>query len=175
AGKWNYSTLGSSQKAAPEPSGKSAPDVSVDKFQIVDGTVRVGSSSGHTAGKESVYQNVNLVAHNISAQSAMPFTLSVAMPGGGALDLDGQAGPLNPSDSAKSPLNAKITLKNVDLGSTGFVDAGSGLGGALDFDGQVKSDGHHVHSEGKAKATNLRVIKGGQPAKQPVAFDYKSD
>jgi AsmA protein len=175
AGKWNYSTLGSSQKAAPEPSGKSAPDVSVDKFQIVDGTVRVGSSSGHTAGKESVYQNVNLVAHNISAQSAMPFTLSVTMPGGGALDLDGQAGPLNPSDSARSPLNAKITLKNVDLGSTGFVDSGSGLGGALDFDGQVKSDGHHVHSEGKAKATNLRVIKGGQPAKQPVAFDYKSD
>jgi AsmA protein len=175
AGKWNYSTLGSSQKAAPEPSGKSAPDVSVDKFQIVDGTVRVGSSSGHTAGKESVYQNVNLVAHNISAQSAMPFTLSVTMPGGGALDLDGQAGPLNPSDSARSPRNAKITLKNVDLGSTGFVDSGSGLGGALDFDGQVKSDGHHVHSEGKAKATNLRVIKGGQPAKQPVAFDYKSD
>ena len=176
AGKWNYSTLGSTtQKAAPEPSGKSAPDVSVDKFQIVDGTVRVGNSSGHAAGKESVYQNVNLVAHNISAQSAMPFTLSVAMPGGGSLDLEGQAGPLNPSDSAKSPLNAKITLKNVDLGSTGFVDSSSGLGGALDFDGQVKSDGHHLHSEGKAKATNLRVIKGGQPAKQPVALDYKSD
>ncbi|MBZ5504874.1 MAG: AsmA family protein [Acidobacteriia bacterium] len=176
AGKWNYSTLGSTtQKAAPEPSGKSAPDVSVDKFQIVDGTVRVGNTSGHAAGKESVYQNVNLVAHNISAQSAMPFTLSVAMPGGGSLDLEGQAGPLNPGDSAKSPLNAKITLKNVDLGSTGFIDSSSGLGGALDFDGQVKSDGHHLHSEGKAKATNLRVIKGGQPAKQPVALDYKSD
>jgi AsmA protein len=175
AGKWNYSTLGSKQKTAPEPSGKSAPEVSVDKFQIVDGTVRVGNSSGHAAGKESVYQNVNLVAHNISAQSAMPFTLSVAMPGGGSLDLEGQAGPLNPGDSAKSPLNAKITLKNVDLGSTGFVDSNSGLGGALDFDGQVKSDGRHVHSEGKAKATNLRVIKGGQPAKQPVALDYKSD
>ena len=175
AGKWNYSTLGSTQKTAPEPSGKAAPDVSVDKFQIVDGTVRVGNSSGHAAGKESVYQNVNLVAHNISAQSAMPFTLSVAMPGGGSLDLEGQAGPLNPGDSAKSPLNAKITLKNVDLASTGFVDSSSGLGGVLDFDGQVKSDGRHVHSEGKAKATNLRVIKGGQPARQPVALDYKSE
>jgi AsmA protein len=175
AGKWNYSTLGSTQKAAPEPSGKSAPDVSVDKFQIVDGTVRVGNSSGHAAGKESVYQNVNLVAHNISAQSAMPFTLSAVMPGGGSLDLEGQAGPLNPTDSAKSPLEAKIKLKNVDLGSTGFVDSSSGVGGALDFDGQVKSDGHHLHSEGKAKATNLRVIKGGQPAKQPVTLDYKSE
>jgi AsmA protein len=176
AGKWNYSTLGdATKKTAPEPSGKSAPDVSVEKFQIVDGTVRVGHSSGHSAGKESVYQNVNLVAHNISAQSAMPFTLSVGMPGGGTMELDGQAGPLNPGDSAKSPLEAKLTLKHVDLGATGFVDPSSGIGGTLDFDGQVKSDGHHLHSEGNAKAAGLRVVKGGQPAKQPIALDYKSD
>src|SRR5579864_578418 len=176
AGKWNYSTIGAGpQQKSPEPSGKSAPDVSVDKFEIADGTVRVGHSSGHAAGKESVYQNVNLVAHNISAHSAMPFTLSVAMPGGGKMDLDGQAGPLNPADSAKSPLDAKLTLKHVDLGATGFVDASSGIGGTLDFDGQVKSDGHKIHSEGKANAEGLRVVKGGQPAKQPVALDYKSD
>jgi hypothetical protein len=29
-----------------------------------------------------------------------------------------------------------------------------------------------MDSEGKAKATNLRVIKGGQPAKEPLALDY---
>jgi AsmA protein len=178
AGKWNYSTLGGAtqtQKTAPEPSGKAAPDVSVEKFQIADGTVRVGHSSGHSAGKESVYQNVNLVAHNISLKSAIPFTLSVGMPGGGTMELDGQAGPLNPGDSAKSPLEAKLTLKHVDLGATGFVDPSSGIGGTLDFDGQIKSDGHHLHSEGTAKAADLRVVKGGQPAKQPIALDYKSD
>jgi len=177
AGKWNYSTIGggSQQQKSTEPSGKSVPDVSVDKFEIADGTVRVGHSGGHTAGKESVYQNVNLVAHNISAHSAMPFTLSVAMPGGGKMSLEGQAGPLNPADSAKSPLDAKLVLKHVDLGATGFVDPSSGIGGTLDFDGQVKSDGHHMHSEGKANADGLRVVKGGQPAKQPVALDYKSD
>jgi AsmA protein len=178
AGKWNYSTMGAAQekaKASSEPSGKSTPDVSVDKFEIADGTVRVGHSSGHSAGKESVYQNVNLVAHNISAHSAMPFTLSAAMPAGGKMSVDGQAGPLNPVDAAKSPLDAKLTLKHVDLGATGFVDPGSGIGGTLDFDGQVKSDGHHLHSSGNAKADGLRVVKGGQPAKQPVALDYKSD
>jgi AsmA protein len=176
AGKWNYSTIGAgTQQKNPEPSGKSAPDVSVDKFEIADGTVRVGHSGGHAAAKESVYQNVNLVAHNISAHSAMPFTLSADMPGGGKMSLDGQAGPLNPADSAKSPLDAKLTLKHVDLGATGFVDANSGIGGTLDFDGQVKSDGHHLHSSGNAKADGLRVVKGGQPAKQPVALDYKSD
>jgi AsmA protein len=177
AGKWNYSTLGATaqkQKTQPEPSGK-APDVSVDKFEIAGGTVRVGHSSGHSAGKESVYQNVNLVAHNISATSAMPFTLSADMPGGGTLNLEGQAGPLNSADAAKSPLDAKITLKHADLAATGFVDPSSGVGGILDFDGQVKSDGRKLHSEGKAKAADLRVVKGGQPAKQPVALDYKSD
>lgn len=177
AGKWNYSTIGTggqSQKTAPEPSGK-APDVSVDTFEIAGGTVRVGHSSGHSAGKESVYQNVNLTAHNISATSAMPFTLSADMPGGGSLNLDGTAGPLNPTDSTKSPLDAKITLKHADLAATGFVDPSSGVAGILDFDGQVKSDGRKLHSEGKAKAADLRVVKGGQPAKQPVALDYKSD
>jgi len=177
AGKWNYSTLGAtaqSQKTTPEPSGK-APEVSVDKFEISDGTVRVGHSSGHSAGKESVYQNVNLVAHNISATSAMPFTLSASLPAGGTLNLEGTAGPLNPTDSAKSPLDAKITLKHADLAATGFVDPSSGVGGILDFDGQVKSDGHKIHSEGKAKAADLRVVKGGQPAKEPIALDYKSD
>jgi AsmA protein len=159
----------------PEGSGKSAPDVSVEKFEIAGGTVRVGHSSGHSAGKESVYQNVNLVAHNISAQSAMPFTLSAGMPGGGTLNLEGQAGPLNPADAAKSPLDAKITLKHADLAATGFVDSSSGVGGILDFNGQVKSDGHKLHSEGKAKAADLRVVKGGQPAKQPITLDYKSD
>lgn len=177
AGKWNYSTIGASaqsQKTAPEPSGK-APDVSVDTFEIAGGTVRVGHSSGHSAGKESVYQNVNLTAHNISATSAMPFTLSAGMPGGGTLNLEGTAGPLNPTDSTKSPLDAKITLKHADLAATGFVDPSSGVAGILDFDGQVKSDGRKLHSEGKAKAADLRVIKGGQPAKQPIALDYKSD
>jgi AsmA protein len=180
AGKWNYSTLGAkgetkTEKTASGPSGKSAPEVSVGKFEIVDGTVRVGHTSGHTAGKESVYQNVNLVVRNISAQSAMPFTLSAGLPGGGKLELEGQAGPLNQADAAKSPMDAKITLSHADLGATGFVDPSSGLGGTLDFDGRVKSDGHRLHSEGKAKAVGLRVVKGGQPAKQPVALDYKSD
>jgi AsmA protein len=105
----------------------------------------------------------------------MPFTLSVSMPGGGSLNLDGQAGPINATDSTRSPLDAKITLKHVDLAATGFVDPSSGVAGIIDFDGQVKSDGHKLHSEGKANAANLRVIKGGQPAKQAISLDYKSD
>ena len=91
------------------------------------------------------------------------------------MELQGNVGPLNQADAAKSPLDAKITLKHADLAATGFVDPSSGLGGVLDFDGQLKSDGRHLHSEGKATADGLKVVKGAQPAKQPVSLDYKSD
>jgi AsmA protein len=176
-GKWNYSTLGAAtHQNTPAASGsEKTPDISVAKFEIADGTVRVGHSSGHTAGKESVYQNVNLVARDISATTPMPFNLTAALPGGGKLALDGEAGPLNQADSARSPLSAKITLNHVDLAATGFVDPSSGLGGTFDFDGQVKSDGKHAHSEGKATVTGLKAMQGAQPAKQPVNVDYKSD
>ena len=41
----------------------------------------------------------------------MPFTLSAGMPGGGTLNVEGQAGPLDPTDSAKSSTeDAKIKL-----------------------------------------------------------------
>ncbi|HEY6970664.1 MAG TPA: hypothetical protein VJA94_15755, partial [Candidatus Angelobacter sp.] len=43
-----------------------------------------------------------------------------------------------------------------------------------DFDGTVKSDGRQLVSNGKAKATNLRLVKGGSPAHKPVSLDYKS-
>jgi AsmA protein len=176
AGKWNYSTLGAGKtQAAAEPSSGKAPEISVEKLEIADGTIRIGGSSGHKAGKESVYQNVNLTARNISTQTAMPFNLSAALPAGGKLEMEGAAGPLNQADTAKSPFDTKISLKHVDLAATGFVDPSSGVGGMLDFDGQAKSDGHRLHSEGKSSVASLKAAKGGQPAKQPVSLDYKSD
>lgn len=176
AGKWNYSTLGASsskpKETSSEPSGMA---ISVEEFQIVDGKVRVGESSGSKAGQEHVYDKVNLTARNISLTSAMPFTLTADTPGGGSLKLDGQAGPLNSQDSARTPLQAHITLNHADLASTGFIDPSSGVAGNLDFDGTMKSDGSKVESEGKIKASNLRVVKGGSPAKAPVSIDYRSD
>src|SRR6185503_2978855 len=176
AGKWNYSTLGASSSKPKETTGESStPAISVEKFEIVDGKVRMGESSASKAGKEYVYDKVNLTARNISLTSAIPFTLTADTPGGGSLKLEGQAGPLNSQDSARTPLQAKITLNHADLASTGFIDPSSGVGGSLDFDGTVKSDGSKVQSDGKIKATNLRVIKGGSPAKAPVSIDYRSD
>lgn len=176
AGKWNYSTLGaSSGKPKPAASDKSVPEISVDKFQIANGKIRVGQSSGRKAGQEHVYSNVNLTARNISPTGVMPFNLTADTPGGGALSLDGQAGPLNHDDSARTPLDASIKLEHADLAKTGFLDPSSGLAGILDFSGKLKSDGTTLHSDGNAKTTRLRVIKGPGEAKSPVTIDYKTD
>ena len=190
AGKWNYSSLGNSaQSAKPQTSSSSSTssgskssdsgssnsssDFSVDKFQIQDGKIRVAQATGHSMGKEHVYEKVNLTARNISTHSVIPFTLAAVTPGGGSLELEGQAGPLDQQDSAKTPLDAKLNLKHADLASTGLFD--SGLGGVVDFDGTVKSDGHHLVSKGKAQANNLKLVKGGSPARRAVNLDYNSD
>jgi AsmA protein len=156
-------------------SGSHPPDISVDKFEIIDGAIHIGHSGGDTAGAQSSYQNVHLVARNISSTTAMPITFSATIPGGGTMEMEGQAGPLNPGNTTKTPLDLHVALKHADLGGTGLVDQSSALGGTLDFDGQIKSDGRSLHSEGKANATGLRLVKGGQPAKQAVSLDYSSD
>ncbi len=175
AGKWNFSSMGNSSAKSTKKSDDAPSEISVDKFQIQDGKIRIAQSSGHGAGKEHVYDKVNLLAHNISTTSAIPFTLSAVTPGGGALEVQGNAGPVNAQDSAKTPLDARITLEHADLAASGLFDPASGLGGVLDFDGTVKSDGRNIHSEGKAKANNLRLVKGGTPSNQAVNVDYKSD
>src|SRR5260370_41568087 len=105
----------------------------------------------------------------------MPFTLTAATPGGGAVKLEGQAGPLNHEDSALTPLNAEVGLQHLDLGATGLLDPNSGLGGTLDFGGKVNSDGHYMHADGKAKASGLKLVKGGTAAKALITLDYGSD
>ncbi len=174
AGKWNFSSLGAGAAKTPATPSTAAPEFSIDKFEIVEGKMHVGQS-GVRGASERLYQNVHLVASNISLSSAMPFTLTADTPGGGALKLEGQAGPLNHQDSALTPFNAEVSLQHVDLGATGFLDASSGLGGKLDFDGKVNSDGHHMHAVGKATATGLKVVKGGAPATVPVSLDSNSD
>lgn len=176
AGKWNYSSLGatSSQPSAPSTGG-SAPDFSVDTIEITNGKVSVGQGGVRGAGKERDYQNVHLIAHDISFTSPMPFSLTADTPGGGSLKVEGTVGPLDREDSARTPLDGQVTVEHLDLGTTGILDPSSGLAGKLDFDGKIHSDGRKMHAEGKAKGEGLVLVKGGKPARTPVTLDCTSD
>src|SRR6266700_1091585 len=68
-------------------------------------------------------------------------TVTANLPGGGKLKLDGNAGPIDQTDTSLTPLKAKLNVDSLNLASTGFLDPAAGLGGILDLDGTVTSQG----------------------------------
>jgi AsmA protein len=191
-GTWNYSSLGnktasSSNPASPAPapsppsssapasapsssSSSSAQSLSVASLKISNGSITVGSTT--PGAKTQTYQNVDLTATDLSYTSQFPFTLTANTPGSGSIKIDGKIGPINPTDASLTPLTATINVSNLDLASTGFVDASSGLAGVLDFTGDIASDGQQATSKGTVKATKMKVVAAGSPSKVPVNVDY---
>ena len=171
-GKWNFSSLGSKDATAKSGSSSSVPNVSIGEVAIKKGTINVGRGRG---SKVRSYTDVNVTAKDVSMISKMPFTVDAKTPGGGDMHVEGTAGALNREDAAKTPLDAKVELKHVDLASTGFLDPNAGIAGTVDYDGTVKSDGDKAHSEGKATVKGVKLVRGGAPAKMPVGLEYATD
>jgi AsmA protein len=125
-------------------------------------------------GKTRAYDGVSLVAENLSYTSQFPFQFSANTPGQGTVKLTGQAGPVNTSDASMTPLHAEIDVQHFDLSSTGFVDPYSGLGGLVNFNGQVDSDGKLIDSHGSVTATSLKLTAGAAPSTVPLDVDYET-
>jgi AsmA protein len=172
-GTWNFSSLGrgSVRKAQPtdeEPSGASA--FSVQRLSITDGRMSVGTSAKNV----QTYEDVNLTAENVSFTQSFPFSLRASAPRGGALQVEGRAGPVDSRDTTRTPLEAKLTLRGVDIASTGFVDPSSGFAGTLDTESEVRSDGAKAQAKGSATLTGARLVAAGSPATQPISLDYSA-
>jgi AsmA protein len=173
AGQWNYSTLGgAAAKSAQKPAASSstAPtDFSVQKFTLNDGRITVGST---TSQKRSTYDHVNIVASNFSMTSKFPVTVTASLPSGGTFKLDGTAGPIDQTDASLTPIDAKLEVASLDLGSTGFVDARAGLGGILDLTANLSSQNGEAQTKGNIKISKALFIAGGSPAGVPVTVDF---
>ena len=165
AGKWNFSSLGATKNPPASANGGIA-NFSVQKLRVVHGRVSVAD----VGKKPLTYDDVTLDASNISYTSPIPFTAEATTPGGGKLKVDGNAGPVDRADASRTPLQASVTITSMDLGNTGFLAADSGVAGVVDYTGTLSSDGKTVKSEGTVKAHDLRLVKTGSPARQPVAL-----
>jgi AsmA protein len=170
-GKWNYSSLGasSSSPAAKTPSSANPP-LSVKKFELKNGKIVV--SNAGSSQKPSVYENVDLEASDLSYTTQFPFKLSAKGPGNAAMKVEGKAGPINPSDSSLTPMNATVDVQHLDLATTGFIDPSSGIAGILDFKGDLNSDGKQMTSKGTVKINKLKASAAGSPSTVPVNVDY---
>jgi AsmA protein len=171
SGRWNFSSLGAGASQAPAKSNSSAAAAfSVEELKLTNGTMVVGTVGA--GGKTQTYQDVNLEASDLSYTSQFPFKFSAKTPGDGSIKVDGKAGPINATDASLTPLSATVDVKHLDLASTGFVDASSGLAGLIDFTGDLASDGQQMTSKGTVKADKIKAVAGGSPSKVPVNVDY---
>lgn len=182
SGRWNYSSLGSTaaSRAPSAPtaqastgslstSSSAANSFSVSELNLANGTMTVGEAGSSRITK---YANVNLEASNVSYRSEFPFHFAAGTPGGGTVKLDGKAGPVNPVDAALTPFSLTLSVKNVDLAATGFIDPSAGIGGTLGFDGSIDSNGQQATSKGTLQAEKVRFAPNARPATVSVNIDY---
>jgi AsmA protein len=179
SGTWNFSTLGAKQTetqsktaSTTTTNSSSSTDLSVHTFSLKNGTMVVGRTGAQA--RTHTYDQVNIKASDLSYTTQFPFELTARAPGNGTLKLTGKAGPLNPQDSAATPLNATLDVKNLDLKSTGFIDLSAGIAGIVDFNGTLNSDGRTATTQGKLTAAHLQLVPGSSPATQPVDVDYQA-
>jgi AsmA protein len=109
---------------------------------------------------------------NFAFTSSFPFSVTGDLPGGGSLDLKGNAGPINSTDASLTPLNASLAVKNMNLAQSGFIDPASGIAGIADLDGTLTSDGHEAKVNGTLRASKLQVAKNGAPAGRDVEVTF---
>jgi AsmA protein len=186
--KWNFSSLGgknpsapahTTEKTAPNTSSKTPaetgagsgnPNLSVAKLNVNNGKLTVSQAA--STEPQRIYDKVNIEVKNFSFNSSFPLTMSANTPSGGAMKLSGTAGPIDATDAALTPLNAKISVQKMNLAASGFIDPAAGIAGIADLDGTIVSDGHQAKVNGDLKAANLVVVKKGSPAGRPVNLKF---
>jgi AsmA protein len=159
-----------STETAPASSGTSNPNLSVKKLNVNDGRVTV--SRADSTEKQRVYDKVNIQVTDFSFATAFPFEMQSNLPSGGSMKLSGGAGPIDANDAARTPVHAKISIKKMNLATSGFIDPAAGIGGIADLDGNVVSDGRQAKAGGTITATNLKVSQKGSPAGRPVDVKF---
>jgi AsmA protein len=165
SGLWNFSSLGASSSATGSASGELA--LSMKSLKI--NGARVSLKQG--GGKPAMFENISVEVKDFAPGSAFPFSLKAKINGGGDIALEGNAGPIDPADTANTPLTANLKVTNLDLAATGAVPGSSGIDGVVSVDGAVSSNGHTFEMTGKIKAEKLKLARGGSAARNPLLFD----
>jgi AsmA protein len=177
AGKWNFSSLGANATKAPsQPSSSSSStpgNLSVSKLSVTDGKLIVGKAN--STAKPQVYDQVNITVSEFSTTSQFPFELTARLPAGGDANISGKAGPINATDAAKTPFEAKVKVDNMDILASGFIDPASGIAGLANFDGTLNSNGSTAKAVGTFTGNKLKFSPKGTPAPKTVVIKHTVD
>jgi AsmA protein len=183
-GTWNFSSIGhgaannrSEVAAAPaltpgavKGGAQRLPDLSIGLIVVEEGRVTIASQAPHD--QPTVYEHVNLTAHDFSFASRFPFEVGADLPAGGTVGVTGHLGPINREDAATSPAEAQILVKGLDPVASGFLDPSAGVALLADLDAHAASDGQTLTANGTAHIENLKLRKGAAAAPKPVDLSY---
>jgi len=142
-------------------------------LEINNGQLSVGNANSNA--KAQVYDNLNVEVTNFSFTSQFPFKLTAELPGEGNATVSGKAGPINQQNVAKTPLEASLNVKNMNLATSGFIDAASGIGGLANFDATLNSNGSQAKSAGEVSCDKVKLSPKGSPAPTAVTIKYAAD
>jgi AsmA protein len=172
--KWNFSSLGTKSSAQPAAGGSASSNgnanLSVDKLNVRDGELTINRAG--SSDQPRVYSKVDIMVTKFSFTTPFPFKMTASLPAGGSLKLDGTAGAINAGNAELTPLQAKVTIHQMNLAASGFIDPASGISGVADFDGTISSDGHEAKTSGTLSAEKLQAVRKGSPAGKPLQVKY---
>jgi uncharacterized protein involved in outer membrane biogenesis len=173
-GVWNFSTLGAAS------SDKSESSVTLKRLTIRDGQVGV---TDHWAKKpRSVYDHIDLDVQDSAPNSKFHVKLAAHLPGEGdqLLALDADVGPLPQGDALATPIDGRLSLKQVSLSGFGrFMNDAipPGTDTIASGEADVKTEGSVVSCKGSLRLENT-TIRGNQlgfpiEAKYDLGVDRK--
>jgi AsmA protein len=171
AGKWNFSSIGgnSAPSSTTGGSNKTAESLTIKTLELKDGQITLGTT---TSQKRSTYTKVDLTAHDVATTNNFPVEFSMELPGGGTMKIDGKMGPVDQKDAALTPQDVKLNISNLNLASTGFLDPSAGLGGMVDMDATLVSQGGVMATKGAMKLSKAVLVAGGQQSGVPLTLDF---
>jgi len=65
-----------------------------------------------------------------------------------------------------------VTLKRVELASSGVLPADAGISGTADLQAQIQSNGKTLNATGSTQIAGIKLAKDGQPSSKPVQVQF---
>jgi AsmA protein len=171
-GVWNFSNIGSTAASRTQNAQQESalPNFIVGQMQVKNGTAVV--SGLPSTGPPFTYSKLNLSVQQFSFARAFPFMLSAGLPGGGLLEVKGNAGPVSEKGASETPFGANINVKHFDPVAAGVVQKSQGISMLADVMAQVTSDGQTLASNGTIQTAQLRLGADSPPSPSPVDITY---
>jgi uncharacterized protein involved in outer membrane biogenesis len=170
-GTWNFSTIGTTQKAGP-PKGQQ--QFSLGELAVKDGEIAV---TDEQAGKpRMVYDHINLTLTDFAPGTPFSIDASVHFPGQGAeeIRLQGRGGPMQEAEPAATPFHGNLELKSVSIaGVQKFLQASAltNSDGILSGHTNIASQSGTLSAVGQMTVDKLRVH--GSEVGYPITADYE--